>query len=457
LFTNRLEEFVGFVDQFQFKDLPPEVVNRVKLLTLNLFGCIVGAYPCYYSNILMDFIKGFEAKEESTILVDGAKTNTPEAAWINGAMAETLEFEDTGMGNLGPAVIPAALAMLEKVGGSGEDLITCAALGWETGCRISSTFSGSRKAVVTTPISSTVFLGTYAATISAGKAAGLDSTQLLNALGMCSLGPFAPYQVYQSGTITNSLKGGWPAKVGSTVTQLAKRGFTGTKDLLYGEMGHLRVMSSSFNMNRLTEDLGKEWKMLNIRIKSHAACGHNQAPLDVLLEIIEKNNIKPKDVGKVTYWVPELAYMNIQLRGPLMDEVGAQRSLPYQTAVVLKKRRRVLPEDSCVKEIRNAELVKLSEKVELYPLIGNSPDKGVLELRLKSGRVYHREFYNYQTKGDFRYDPFTPAELQSKFRNLSEDVLGPKKANAVIEKVDTLEGLEDVAELVRVLVNRRTE
>src|SRR5258707_14056771 len=79
------------------------------------------------------------AAGNSGVFGDAARYTPAGAAFLNGALAHSLDFDDThAAGSLHPGapVIPAALAAGEMVGASGADVLAAVIAGYEVTCRV---------------------------------------------------------------------------------------------------------------------------------------------------------------------------------------------------------------------------------------------------------------------------------------------------------------------------------
>ncbi|WP_258719536.1 MmgE/PrpD family protein [Bradyrhizobium sp. SHOUNA76] len=120
----------AYVFNLKYQDIPAEVLDRAKVLTLDFLGSAIRARREAESTPSM--LKMLEAlaldtKGESTVFGD-SKTWTPAvAALLNGALGHSLDFDDTHAdSSLHPSapVVPAAFAVGEMVGASGRDVLT---------------------------------------------------------------------------------------------------------------------------------------------------------------------------------------------------------------------------------------------------------------------------------------------------------------------------------------------
>ena len=120
-------ELARFTAGIGLDRLPPDIVQRARFLVLDLVGNIVRArYDAESTPSLLQAARalGFAAGN-SGVFGDSARYTPAGAAFLNGALAHSLDFDDThAAGSLHPGapVIPAALAAGEMTGTGGADV-----------------------------------------------------------------------------------------------------------------------------------------------------------------------------------------------------------------------------------------------------------------------------------------------------------------------------------------------
>jgi 2-methylcitrate dehydratase PrpD len=72
---------------------------------------------------------------------------------------------------------------------------------------------------------------------------------------------------------------------GILAADLAREGFTGASRILEGDRGFFRAMSESSDASRITDQLGRHWKILENCYKLHSCCGHTHTAIDVALDL----------------------------------------------------------------------------------------------------------------------------------------------------------------------------
>ena len=123
--TTQLSAFSAGI---KLADLPADVVTRARFLLLDLVGNIVrGRHDAESTPAMIAAAQalGF-AHGTARVFADNATYGPAGAAFLNGALAHSLDFDDThAAGTLHPGapVIPAAIAAGEMVGASGADVL----------------------------------------------------------------------------------------------------------------------------------------------------------------------------------------------------------------------------------------------------------------------------------------------------------------------------------------------
>src|SRR4051794_29579146 len=132
----------AYVADLRFEEIPQEVLQRAKVLTLDFLGSAIRARRDAESTpSLLKMLEALalDGSGDSTVFGD-SKTWTPAvAALLNGALGHSLDFDDTHAdSSLHPSapVVPAAFAVGELTGASGRDVLTAIVAGSEVCCRL---------------------------------------------------------------------------------------------------------------------------------------------------------------------------------------------------------------------------------------------------------------------------------------------------------------------------------
>ena len=186
--ANETATLAAYVANLKFDDIPHEVLERAKVLTLDFLGSAIRARRDAESTpSLLKMLEALalDGKGESTVFGD-SKTWTPAvAALLNGALGHSLDFDDTHAdSSLHPSapVVPAAFAVGEMVGASGRDVLTAIVAGYEVCCRLGNALDPTSH--YARGFHPTATAGTYGAAAAAAKLFGLSQQQIIAAFGV---------------------------------------------------------------------------------------------------------------------------------------------------------------------------------------------------------------------------------------------------------------------------------
>ena len=117
-------EVADFVAGLKYTDLTPHLIQRTKDHVLDQLGIQIGVSRKPWLKLAVDYVKTQANKPEASIACCPEKVSAENAAFVNGTFGHGFEMDDVyapALAHLGPAVVPAALAVAERDGSSGED------------------------------------------------------------------------------------------------------------------------------------------------------------------------------------------------------------------------------------------------------------------------------------------------------------------------------------------------
>jgi len=444
------QDLARFVKETSYDNLPEEVIHQAKICLLDLVGAACAGAMALPGHVITEIIEEAGGNPQAVLIGRKEKVPALNAALGNGLYAHGLEFDDLHRQSIlrpGSPIIPAALAAAEKVGSSGKELITAIVIGYEVGIRIAEAMTPSHYNYWHT----TGTCGTFAAAVAAGKILNLNESQLIDALGHAGTQAAGLMELHYSpeGMMSKPLHASKAAQNGLFSAMLAAGGYTSTKTMLSGEKGFLRVFAPKAKMEKITEGIGKNFKIMQISFRLYASTRHTHAGIDLALRLREKG-IKPEDI--------EL--LRIQTYGVARDLVGepfpetiyeAKFSLPFcvSTALVYGH---VGIEDFTEERLHDHTLEELMSHctVEIDPLLdAHYPEKWAAKLNviLRDGTVDHEQ--TDYPRGDPE-NKVSLEELHTKFRRLSSLLLPPSKIEAWLEQISKVETFDDIADMWKI-------
>ena len=220
------------------RDMPPEVVAKTKLHTLDTIAAMVSGSRLKAGKLAARYVDSMGGKPQATVVGTGILTSTVNAALANGMAAHGDETDDShlrGRFHPGCGIVPAALATAEIADRSGNDLLRAVALGYDIGARL--IFSlGFGKLYTADRHSTHTMATTFGATAAASAMLRLDSRGVRHAFSFATQqASGVPYWERDREHVEKAFDfGGMGARNGVTSATMIASGFTGVDDFLSG-------------------------------------------------------------------------------------------------------------------------------------------------------------------------------------------------------------------------------
>jgi 2-methylcitrate dehydratase PrpD len=453
-YTRKLAEFCAGVS---LERLPAEVVDKAKLCILDFFANVYGSLELEAVSGVVSYVRSLGGPETATALGCGFKTGIHNAAFLNGTTAEAIEGQDGlrfGGNHPGTAVIPAALAVAEDRGLGGREVIEAVVAGYEAAGRIAAAMHPHHTLAGFLP---TGTCGAFGAAATASKLMGHDAEGMLNSLGNAGyLLPLSMAEHLMGGYTSKIVQGGQAASAGLTAAGLAGAGITGAPYVLEGSHlggGFTQITTRSEpNLERVVEQLGEHFSIMDIYFKPYTTCRHTHGAAQAALELVGTEDFEPQDIEAVDVYTYTIASVAVG-KGVTADStfVSAQFSLPYVVAACLidgemgpAQLREDRISDSAILELSQRVKVNVDPELAMaYPGMTSSR----VEIRLKSGQTLAKQVDI--PKGDPR-DPMTSEDVAGKVKRFASQK-DEKALDEVIRLSLELEEVGDIKELTSII------
>src|SRR6201998_3340659 len=183
---SRSRECAGFVASLRYEDLPPEVVDRAKGVTLQALSSALVAHAMPASRQALALMQEEESGGggAATVLCSGARLTRGGAAYVNAEMIFAGGKWDTFrmLTHPGIAILPSALVAAETAGSSGRQLLTALAAAYEVMERMAAEFIPT---VMSRGFHAGPVFGIFGAAIAAARIQGLPAEQVHGAIAQC--------------------------------------------------------------------------------------------------------------------------------------------------------------------------------------------------------------------------------------------------------------------------------
>jgi len=450
----------GNIIDTNYENLPAEVVKATKRLFMDGLGVgLAGSAEAGVSE-LIDIVRDWDGRKESTVWVYGDRLPCVSAAQANATMIHALDYDDThdvAILHASSVAVPTALAIAEKLGGvDGKRLITAVALAVDLAARLC---LANKVSVFDRGWHYTVLHGNFSAAAIAGKLLGLDEETLVSAFGLAYHQAGGNLQCLHDGTLAKRAGPGFAARNGIMAVLMAQKGITGAKNVLQGRDGLFNVYHrGDYNPEVLTANLGEKFEVVNLSFKPYPCCRNTNPPIDATLAMVGEYNIKAEDVDSVTVYVGKgamgLVCEPLNTKQNPSTTVDAQFSIPWTVASAIVQGKVGIAEFT-PQAIKDKAVLTLSNKVtpkldESLNRMGVSP--AIVEIKTKDGKVYSKRV---DTPYGSPENPMSMDAMAAKLRDCASHAAKPlsqKNVEKLIQLVSQLEAVSDVEEVVRLLV-----
>ena len=300
-------QFARWVADLQYEDLPPEVVDRAKGLTLQaLASALLGSQlPAGRQAIELVTREEGGVPNGATVLVDGTRATKAGAVFANAELILAGGKWDTFrmLTHPGTCIVPCAFAAAEAEEASGRDYIVGMVAGYEVMLRMAADFIPT---LMARGFHAGPVFGIFGSAVAAGKILGLTEDELTNAIGLCvnlAGGNLESRGLRESAAARNAMLAVALARQGRQAGEAALEGDAGfyhayagnnRGDLTYSFVGDTRT-----SLDALTAGLGAEWLFLETLYRIYSTAGYNIAHVDVTAQLCEEHDIRYEDVDRV--------------------------------------------------------------------------------------------------------------------------------------------------------------
>jgi 2-methylcitrate dehydratase PrpD len=439
------KRMVDFIVRSSYGDLPAEVIERGKGRVLDTLACMLAAVDDDAAVLIREYAGNRGGAPEASIVASARRTSAPMAALVNGTIGHVLDFDDfqpSFGGHPSVVILPAALAVGEKMHASGRAVLEAFLLGFEGACKIG---SGVNLALYERGWHATSVIGVLGAAMATGKLLGLDATKMAYALAIAASSASGLRGNF--GTMTKPLHAGKGAEGGVAAALLAASGFTASTEILEHKNGFSRVFSTRFDPVAMTGRLGDPFDIVSpgIQTKLYPSCLMTHPVIEAARALAQAYHIDPDRVDSVECRIGPLAADNLIHMRP-QTGLEAKFSAPYAVAVALLNTEISLAHftDERVQDPRARELV---EKVQVIVDEGiNAPvPPAWVTVRTKDGREWVEKG---DIEGDDQVRGITLDRIVKKYRECASLVLDEDRIGRSIEMVLGLEILDDIARLM---------
>lgn len=362
-------ELARWISNLRYDDLPQPTRDVVHIHILDTLGAGLYGHTTLGAKMLVAWAhSGSTGKGQAHVWGELRPSLRPaDAAMVNATAAHSFELDDYHNAKVHPgsAVIPAAMAVAERLGSSGSDLVTAIAAGFEVIIRTSLALSPSAATIRGWHLQGVC--GPFGAAAACASLMKLDPKQTAWAIGLAGNQSAGLFAFNAEGDMSKQLHAGKAAHSGVLAAEFAQQGITGpTRVFELAHGGALSTFSDHSDPTPLTQGLGTIYHLDQTSIKTYSCCGSNHSYVDAALALRRKfgapwDTRRPVRVGTCKAVALQCGFDYVP-----SSALNAQMSMRYDIAVALLDGQ-VLPPQFSDARLADPEIMALAGMLQLVP------------------------------------------------------------------------------------------
>ncbi len=439
---------VDYAASLAYAQFSEDVVHVAKVRMIDTFSALLGGYSGKPCRIARNLAAQVTSKNNgASVIGAGFKTSPEMAAFVNGSTARYVEMNDVyhrpgSFGGHPSDVVMPVFAAAEHVNANGRDLITALVLAYEIYMRITDEYQKGG-------FDHTNFC-CLASAVAAGKLFGLNPEQMSHCISMAVV-PNNSLRQVRLGHLSmyKAVASGQAGRAGLFAALQARAGMEGPHLPFEGEAGWFDHVAKKRIVPKEMGGSSVPFRIKDTLIKQRSSCA------TTISSILAAEKVAPirdlSQVKKVTVEVYKSAKEGMATGehhwNPDSRET-ADHSIPYVTAATLIDGT-LTPASFEDDHLKSPELRALLSKIEVI-----SNDE--FTHAYKQMPVEHRTRITVETTdgkrsvgeaggklGDLS-EAKSDAQVERKFQELSESLIGPQRVKATLDLLWDLDHLDDL-------------
>lgn len=436
-----------FAATLKFEDIPQRTREYCKNILLDTLACAVAGHQGEETRQLASLAGSLAQSNESSV-IGGDRLSLAGATLLNGYLITAVTMCDihrSTLTHVTPEVIPPALAIAERDGLSGRDLLVAIAIGCEITTRVGLglDYPEARKRGWHGP----GVIGPFGSAAAAGRLLGLDPATMAKAFGLAgsqSAGTFAAW-----GTPTVKFHQCRGALSGLMAALLAQQNFLANSEFLTVKDGGLfTTYSNGGRPADATDQLGQRWELEQIALRLWPSGSTIQGFITAMFDLVEKFDLRPAQVKKLHVTMGKTA---VDLHGIFPRYKGkfdALLSTHYAAAVILHDRELSLAQFEPARYDDPVLRRFAAEQVEVTADPALTGVQAVVEAHTTDGKTLSVRCDHPRGSAE---NPLTRAQVEAKFRTYAKARLPAASVDAVIDAVTRIEDFGSTRTLMEFL------
>jgi len=305
-------DLATFFTRASYADIPPQALEHAEMLISSTLASAASGSGIASSSVIRALAKDRGGTPEASIWFDsGPKLPAADAAQVNAVMSDAAASDDSDLRNIvhaGTTLVSTSLAIAERTGASGQDVLAAIVLGYEASGRIGE--------AITPAFQTRGFHGCLVAifggTVAAGRLLELDEVQLAQAIAL-SATSIGGLRAAADTSVSREYHAGLAATLGIQAALAAQRGYM-AEERIFETHGGFCAAYGDTDGSSITRDLGDTWDIITDMAIKLVPGGHpSHALAEAAANAARAGQINPDEVETITLSRPGVT----ALTGPI--------------------------------------------------------------------------------------------------------------------------------------------
>ncbi len=258
-------DLAEFLTRTTAQDLPSQALDHAAMLIASSIASAAYGSGLDSSAIIRVLARERGGRPDASLWFDaGPKLPLADAAQVNAVMSDGAACDDSDLRNIvhaGTPLTAASLAVAERIGASGKDVLVAIVLGYEAAGRIGEAITpGFRRGGF-----HGCLVAIFASAVATARLLGLDAEQMAQAIALSatSIGGLA---AAANTSVAREYHAGLAAMLGVNAALAAERGFKAEEGILETRQGFFEVyggVDAADAGAKATRELGLDWDIIS--------------------------------------------------------------------------------------------------------------------------------------------------------------------------------------------------
>jgi 2-methylcitrate dehydratase PrpD len=334
-----------FAVESMTRELPTDVRRDIPGRVLDILGICVRATEESTSPVVRHFVSQQGGIGRCTAVGMGNGLPLTSAAFFNGVLAHSLDYDDTHLPSIlhpSASVVPAVLAAAENYGSDPDRVTAAIAVGLEIVVRLGMAGydeSAHQSEFFEHGWHATSLCGAIGSAGAVAALAGGSADECAHAMAIACSMASGIIEANRTGGTVKRIHCGWAAQAAVSAAQLALAGLTGAPTALEGRFGFFTAtVRDRWSDRPILDGLGEQWCAPSIFYKPYPANHFTHAGIDAAIALREGGlrveDVRSARLGVATATVRTIGDPIDAKRNPATG-YAAQFSGPYTVAAAL--------------------------------------------------------------------------------------------------------------------------